>query len=338
MLKFEQQLRDRISKLRDQLKETQQTLRLSPENVEAVVQIGLDLADQPPLLNASVEGLVGQAFYLPALKASWAVCAEGLEHPHTKKIRPIVFDPELTRGRDDVVLAHLNHRLVQMCLRLLRSEVWATESQKSLHRVSARVVSAKSGLDTPAVIAFGRLVILGGDQQRLHEEVMTAGGVLKEGRFSRFSSAMQLQAALGAVVPGDVPEEMRSKLAGLWDKCADPLIKSLVKRQEERSTSLQQNLSDRAEQEVEDITKILLELKASIEQELKEPQVEQLTLFSSAEKEQFERNMGSLKARLQQIPQEIEQETAAIRARFANPQARLFPLAVMYLVPEKLCR
>jgi hypothetical protein len=56
------------------------------------------------------------------------------------------------------------------------------------------------------------------------------------------------------------------------------------------------------------------------------------------EKEQFERNMGSLKARLQQIPQEIEQETATIRSRFANPQARLFPLAVMYLVPEKMLR
>jgi superfamily II DNA or RNA helicase len=337
MLKFEQQLRDRISKLRDQLKETQQTLRLSPENVEAVVQIGLDLADQPPLLEATVEGLAGLAFYLPPLKASWAVCAEGLEHPHTKEIRPIVFDPELTRGRDDLVLAHLNHRLVQMCLRLLRSEVWATGKGRSLHRVSVRVVSAKSGLDTPAIVAFGRLVILGGDQQRLHEEVIPAGGVLKEGRFSRLG-VMQVQAALGAVITGQVSEEMQNRLAGLWDNCSEPLMASLVKRQEERSASLEQNLSDRAEQEVEDITKILTELKVSIEQELKVPQVEQLMLFSSAEKEQFERNIGSLKARLQQIPQEIEQETAAIRARFANPQARLFPLAVMYLVPEKIIR
>ena len=337
MLKFEQQLRDRIAKLRDQLKETQQTLRLSPDNVEAVVQIGLDLADQPPLLETRVEGLAGKAFFLPALKASWSVCGEGLEHPHTKVIRPIVFDAELSRGRDDVVLAHLNHRLVQMCLRLLRSEVWATGGRKSLHRVTIRVVSAKSGLDTPAVIAFGRVVLLGGDQQRLHEEVMPAGGVLREGRFSRLG-VMQVQAALGAVIPGQVSETMQNRLAGLWDKCAEPLMASLVKRQEERSGSLAQNLNDRANQEVEDITKILTELKISIEQELRIPQVEQLTLFSSAEKEQFERNIGSLKARLQQIPHEIEQETAAIRARFANPQARLFPLAVMYLVPEKLLR
>jgi hypothetical protein len=48
--------------------------------------------------------------------------------------------------------------------------------------------------------------------------------------------------------------------------------------------------------------------------------------------------MNSLKARAAQIPQEIEQETALVRKRFANPTARLFPLTVMFLVPQKLIR
>jgi ERCC4-related helicase len=337
MLKFEQQLRDRISQLRDQLNETQQTLRLSPENIEAVVQVGLALAGQAPLRTAEIEGIpTGKAFYLPPLKASWAVCAEGLEHPHTKEVRPIVFDPAWAKGRDTVVLAHLNHRLVQMCLRLLRAEVWATGGRKALHRVMVRVVSAKSGLETPAVVAFGRLVILGGDQQRLHEEVFTAGGVLKEGRFSRFESGIKLQTALNAVVSGEVSEAMRSKLVGLWEKTAEPLMQALVKRQEERAKSLARNLQERAEKEAGDITQILTELQLSIEQELDEPQVEQLELFNAVEKEQFERNVSSLRSRLAQIPEEIEQETRLIRDRFANPQDRLFPLAVMYLVPEKL--
>ena len=33
----------------------------------------------------------------------------GLAHPHTGQIRPIVFDHNLVRNRDDVVLVHLNH-------------------------------------------------------------------------------------------------------------------------------------------------------------------------------------------------------------------------------------
>jgi hypothetical protein len=61
-------------------------------------------------------------------------------------------------------------------------------------------------------------------------------------------------------------------------------------------------------------------------------------LFSSAEREQFERNVTSLRARVEEIPDEIERETAAIRARFSNPTPRLFPLAITYLIPKKFAR
>ena len=337
MLKFERKVRDQIEKLRDQLHETRQNLRLTPDNIESVVRIGLELADQPPLIEANLEGLKGRTFYLPQLKSSWAACAEGLEHPHTKEVRPIVFDPDAAHRRDDVVLAHLNHRLVQMCLRLLRAEVWSTEGRKQLHRVTARVVSSQSGLDTPAVVAYGRLVILGSDQQRLHEEVIAAGGILKEGRFSRLG-VIKLQAALGAVLPGTVPEAMQQKLAQMWDKCEGSLMQALEARTADRSTSLQQDLQNRSDKEVVDITAVLTELQKSILNELQEPQVEQLEIFSNPEREQFERNMNSLKARAAQIPIEIEQETALIRERFENPTARLFPLAVMFLIPQKLIR
>jgi len=51
----------------------------------------------------------------------------GSGHPHTGVRRPITFDHDVARGRDDIVLVHLEHRLVQMCLRLLRAEVWAPD-------------------------------------------------------------------------------------------------------------------------------------------------------------------------------------------------------------------
>ncbi|MGV2340946.1 MAG UNVERIFIED_CONTAM: hypothetical protein LVR18_45505 [Planctomycetaceae bacterium] len=101
-----------------------------------------------------------------ALKGSWAACAEGLEHPHTKDVRPITFDESVSRGRDDVVLVHLNHRLPQMCLRLLRAEVWADKGRSKLQRVTARVVP-NDVLEFPAVVAFARLVVIGGDSYRL---------------------------------------------------------------------------------------------------------------------------------------------------------------------------
>ena len=137
LLKFERKLREQLQKLADQLNDTQRALRLSPANIQNVVETGLALAGQLPL---SPEGEAGP-FRVPALTGSWGGCAEGLAHPHTRKIRPLVFDRSLAAGRDNVVLCHLNHRLVQMCLRLLRAEVWSQGLTKKLNRFATRMVS-----------------------------------------------------------------------------------------------------------------------------------------------------------------------------------------------------
>jgi superfamily II DNA or RNA helicase len=333
LLKFERKVREQIEKLKEQLQETRTNLRLTPDHIESVVRVGLEVAQQPPLQPIADQPGV---YHLPPMKGSWAACGQGLAHPHTGDIRPLVFDPDLARGRDDVVLVHLNHRLVQMCLRLLRAEVWASGVNKSLHRVTARVVES-SALETPAVVAYGRLVVLGGDQQRLHEEVITAGGMLKEGRFSRFKSLLAMRQAMDAVLPDPVPDRMKQQLVDIWDNYAASLMQSLEVRQAERTASLEKALQERCRKEVADITAIMNELRQSIVAELTEAeQPQQLSLFSDTEREQYDRNRSSLQIRLDQIPDEIEQETQVIRDRFANPTARLFPLAITFLVPKKL--
>lgn len=57
LLKFERQLRDQLKKLNDQLQDTQAELQLTPEHVLNVVQTGLQLAGQPPLLETTLTGL-----------------------------------------------------------------------------------------------------------------------------------------------------------------------------------------------------------------------------------------------------------------------------------------
>jgi SNF2 family DNA or RNA helicase len=340
MLKFERKVMEQIESLREQLDETRKNLRLSPENILSVVKIGLELATQPPLTEIEVEDLKGKAYQLPPMKGSWGLCLEGLAHPHTQEIRPVVFDPTLAQGRDDIVLVHLNHRLVQMCLRLLRAEVWKREDTKSLNRVTAQVVS-NSALEFPAVIAYGRLVVLGNDQKRLHEEVITAGGILKEGRFSRLSP-MQIQNALVSILSDPVPESIKKKLVELWPNYHDSLLQALQVRVQDSSERIQKKLQERASKEVDDVTKILSELRQSILKELKESEQENIQMklfdFNDLETEQFERNIASLKTRVERIPGEIEQETNAIKTRYDNPTPRLFPLAITYLIPQKIAR
>ena len=50
MLKFERDLAKQINELLKQYQETQRELRLSPDNIRKVVEVGLALAEQPALI------------------------------------------------------------------------------------------------------------------------------------------------------------------------------------------------------------------------------------------------------------------------------------------------
>jgi hypothetical protein len=334
MLRFERDLQKQVQALMQQYRETRKELRLSPENIQKVVEVGLALAGQPPLTPTKTDD--GKpCLRLPPLKGSWAACTEGLEHPHTKEVRPVTFDESVSRGRDDVVLAHLNHRLPQMCLRLLRAEVWAERGRSKLHRVTARVVP-DGVLEAPAVVAHARLVVIGGDSHRLHEEVIAAGGLIKDARWGGRLNVGQVEGALAGAT-GEAPSErVRAKLLELYPALASSLASALEARMRDRVDGLQKRLAERADKEARDIESILTELRRSIEAELNDPAYIQPMLFDDPEMERFERNKEAMRARVREIPGEIERETAAIRARFADPQARMFPVAVTLLVPEMM--
>lgn len=342
MLKFERKLEEQLERLAKQLHETKCELHLSPDSVRNVVEVGLALAGQPPLKEVKVKGIWPDAkrkecpvFKVPVMSGSWALCAEGLEHPHTKEIRPIVFDANLAVDRDDVVLAHLNHRLVQMCLRLLRAEIWSHGGSKKLNRVAVRIVP-DAALDSPAVVAHGRLVVLGGDNHRLHEEVIMAGGFIKEGRFTRMNVG-ETKAAYDAATEERAPEDVERRLLHLWPKLETALMSALEARRDDRTKNLKGFLDARAEKEVENMASVLNELKAAIEAELNttvDPQAE----FSFVEKEQFQQDLGSLRKRLADIPEEIKREAKHLRERFRDPKPRLFPVAVTFLIPPRAIR
>jgi len=346
MLKFERKLREQLEKLAAQLHETQHDLNLTSDHIENVVRVGLELAGQPALIPVEIDGIwpdptglrkTCPVFHLPALSNSWAQCTDGLAHPHSKIIRPIVFDAALATGRDDVVLTHLNHRLVQMCLRLLRAEIWSLDTQtQHLSRVSACIVD-DSALSHPVVIAHGRIVVLGGDNHRLHEEIITAGGALIEGRFNRLNVG-ETKAALESATDTPVPAAIEARFQSLWPKHADSLLAALEARRVDRTKNLEKTLEERAEKEVSKLTAIMTELQRSIQAELAPHQVEQLDLFLLGDdlgKQQRERDLSALRRRLEEIPEEIERESRHIRSRFTNPHARLFPVAVTWLIPRK---
>lgn len=334
-VRAERELKERVAKLHERLLTTQQDFHLTPDHVLMAVKTGLALAGRPPLEPVELAGAPSACiFRMPALSGSWARCLEGLRHPHTQRIRPITFDHAVASGRDDVVLVHLNHRLVQMCLRLLRAEIWAQDDVKKLHRVTVRTVP-DAHIDGPAVIVVSRLVVTGGNHHRLHEELTVSGGYLRDQSFRREEGVTRVQQWLDEAKPITATPSLFDALRSRFDRHQDAILKAVDARSKERLRFLTNTLQTRKQQEIDDIGTVLDELEKAIQSELKkEQQPEQFSLFTEDERTQLRRDIVALEARIARIPDERQLETLAIEARYAKLDDRTFPVAVIFVIPE----
>ena len=196
LLRAERDLRDQVRKLHDQLDASIRELHVAPANVRRVVDTALALADQPPLADEP-DGLIAP----PALRAGWERTVTGLADPLDGHLRPFTFDAKVAEGRDDVVLAHLEYPLVAQATRLLRSAIWG--GRAALNRVAALKFTppADAGVNGPLVAVFARLVLVGADGRRLHEEIMLSARIVPPtGRSRRVELEERRHEALYAAV------------------------------------------------------------------------------------------------------------------------------------------
>ncbi|MGH4001925.1 MAG: hypothetical protein ACRDTJ_31180, partial [Pseudonocardiaceae bacterium] len=343
-LKVERDLARERERLTETLAASRAELDLTPSTVERVVRTALRLAHRRELRPAQPpDGFDAPVFRLPELPGAWATARNaGLYHPVTGAERSVTFDHNAVAGHSDIVLLHLGHQLVQMCLRLLRAELWAQARNAGgaakLSRVTARVVPGDL-LRVPAVVAHGRVVVTGAEGTRLHEEVMTAGGLIEQGRLAR-ATTDEVTSWLAAASDQPVPSDVRDRLRGLWPELSDPLGRLLARRAADRTRSMQALLRNRCEEEVTAVTAVLDELERSIRGALGETEHwEQGSLFEiDDERDALRADHEALLARLDALPNQRLDETAALRRRYADPTARWFPAAVEFLVPVAITR
>ncbi|WTV91408.1 DISARM system SNF2-like helicase DrmD [Streptomyces jietaisiensis] len=349
VLKVERDLARDLERLVDALTGSRQDLHLNAETVERVVRTGLQLAHNKDLTEVPDPQPDGKArcFRLPELPGAWARARnDGLRHPLTGRDRPVVFDEAAAHDRTDVVYLHLGHRLVQMCLRLLRAELWSGGDRAGLapgvegaklSRVTARIVP-DGALRQPAVVAHGRVVITGGSGARLHEEVIAAGGLIEGGKLS-VAKKEEVEGWLAAATDDLPPESVRAELTALWPDNLDArLSRALNTQAGRRFRSLQTLLAKRCEEEVDGMRAVLEDLGHSIQDRLDDTgHWQQESLFDvDDERRQLRADREALQERLRRLPQLIETETDALRGRWADPAPRWFPVSVTFLVPRSL--
>ena len=145
-----------------------------------------------------------------------------------------------------------------------------------------------------------------------------------------------VQSAMTSATAKPVPAELEQRLIGLWPQIESAALQALEARMQERTKNLQGRLDERSTREVANITAVFQELEKSIRETLEAKDDNQLQFdWTVDEKSQRERDIGSLRARLQELPTELAREVDHLRSRYRDPQPRLFPVAVTFLVPPQ---
>lgn len=208
-----------------------------------------------------------------------------------------------------MVLVHLGHRLVQMSLRLLRAQIWATEDgRKGLKRVSIRSLP-DDRLPEPMAIVISRLVIVGGNHHRLHEELTESGGYLTERGFRRETGVTEIRNFLADASPVRVADHIAEDLAARFEAVREQVMDTVNARSRDRLRNLSNTIETRRKTEIRDMERVLDELERSLKEEIrKDMEPQQLSLFSEDERLQVTRDRAALEARLARIPEEREAE------------------------------
>jgi hypothetical protein len=235
-----------------------------------------------------------------------------------------------------------------MATTLLRAAMWG--GRRDLNRVTA-LVSDDPNLETTVLAAFARLVLVGHDGTQLHEEIIHAGGWLRETggaqrgtgaavRFARIEGVEQLAGILGTALDASrlrgASEAVQTRLAAAWPGASSGLLAAVEARRRARRESLTRALDRRRDEEINRITANLAQFAASLRAAIAadEPEDGQLML-PIAELEQKGRDRAAWERRLAEIDGERDLEISRITERYRVVDDHVFPAAVVFVVPHQ---
>jgi superfamily II DNA or RNA helicase len=339
-LRAELDLRAETARLREQLRTSTRQLHVAGPNIRRIVDTALVLAGQPPLVDRP-DGLIEP----PILTRGWERTLEGIEDPLDRSIRrPLTFDAE--RGGPDVFHAHLGWRLVDQAQRLLRSALWGELS--TLARVTgvSALLPDDIGAEELLVTALTRLVLVGADGIRLHEEVfLAARAVPPQGRSRRIEVEErrfeELRRSVEAALDPDAclrsPQAAARRLSNIWSEIKQPLANDVAVRAEIRTAALERDLARRKAEDLERIDAVIEHMRVSLSDALGEPKPQQLRFddLDQPERRQLEIDRATWRARLDRLDEDREQERAAVELRYLGVRTLTFPVAVVLVTQDR---
>ncbi|WP_431218529.1 helicase-related protein [Leifsonia xyli] len=345
-LQGERNLGRELTRLAERLENSRERMHLHEVNLLRVFEEGLRISGQPELVEMNdPREEVALLYQVPSgLSRTWVPALAGLNtRLEPGVLRPLTFDEQRARQKSDVVYAHLGHPLIQRAARELRGHIWTRTDQ--VRGISAVVVH---GLDQSFAAGVARLVLVGEGGVRLHEEIFLAGTRFNRRQELGIEKAEDLlvtaldgsriskpgAATLARVVShwnsdSTHPEGMRARVADAIDRRADKLRREV-----------EANLANRRAADLAAVDQIFDRFRITLTKTLRAAEDadragEEMLFQLPEEKQQRERDLGRVRARLGMLDQEQLDERDAVERRYRDVRAHVFVAALVFaLTPE----
>ena len=203
----------------------------------------------------------------------------------------------------------------------------------------------RPALESTLAGAYSRFVLVGKDGIRLHEEILYAGGWLREdGTFRRVDSLSAVSGMLDrALTSGTAAAPViQARLAERWQRARSGLITAIEHRTSERLASLTNKLAARQEAERQTIITGAARFAATLRKALAESDGEEDALFSVVEGRgdereiaQFRRDRENWEEKLDALAADRDRELARVASRYEEITPHSFPVAVIFAVPHR---
>jgi superfamily II DNA or RNA helicase/polyhydroxyalkanoate synthesis regulator phasin len=306
-----------------------QELGLTEEAEIKALRVALELEGYPSAIVFEDE----KVFRLKEVPISWREC-RGLA-PREGLGPTLTFDRALANEDPSIEVVHLNHPLMQRVLRVFRAHMWGSSGLGGSNLARA-TIEVSGGVGEPVLIAWGRLLLLGPDSNRLHESLVRYACRVVDGRLDPLS-ASDVDMILEA--PRRPLSEVTDSLCAELNSYRDQLREGLAQAGEAKGGELAAMLMARGELSANQARALCTDRMSAIRKALREwerarASDEQRLPFD--EFEQKETDMITLQAQLDELKQEREREPKRLKRLYRLEHSRVYPVAYQVLLPDGL--
>ncbi|QHI86361.1 DISARM system SNF2-like helicase DrmD [Klebsiella sp. MPUS7] len=266
-------------------------------------------------------------FSLIHVPTAWTECKAYVSTDYLQK--RFSFNRDNARADDAVGIVHLDHPLMRRAISTFRVQMWGVQSTKNqLNRVT---ITESSEITVPVLIAWGRLVLLGPENNRLHEGLVRCSLLIQENTLvpqavARPDDAIYFTGHL---------ESVKALIAPLIEAITQQLSNAAT----EETKVLITTLNERGEVARKHAQSLSTERVMAIRKAIKDWQSRSLDMqlqfvFDDEEQDQREQDLIALQYRLEQLEQERETEPKRLRNLYKVTNKKMYPVALEVILPK----